>query len=90
MGGYCWRGTTHSPPANTTLCHLRMPSYHEDTQDDPNKLEFWLGLNWSSHPHLAKWLVLHKAKEEWSSGVVLAVLPFPAWFPIILSIFDQR
>ena len=58
------RNVTPPPPDNTMLRHLRMPSHHEDTQDNPNELDFRLGLNWSSHPYLAKWLALHKSKKK--------------------------
>ena len=75
---------------HTRLCHLGMPSHHEGTQYDQNKLEFWLGLNRSIHPHLAKWFPLHKSEEERASGVALVILPFPDLFSTILSIFEQR
>ena len=76
---YIWFGPAGAPPLtpNDTLWHLRAQQYYLTAQNVPEEVEKWLSLDQSSHPHLAKWLVINPPINGGESKVFDVLKTYP-------------
>ena len=75
---------------NDTLWHLGAPQYYSTVQHFPKELEQWLHLNWSSYPHLAKWLAMNPPIDRGECKVSNVLDTCYNVLPEILSMLYHR
>ena len=87
-----WFGPAGAPPLtpNDTLWHLRAQQYYLTAQNVPEEVEKWLSLDRSSHPHLAKWLVINPPINGGESKVFDVLKTYLNLLPELLSMPYHR